>query len=415
MNFSPPYTWLLLAIVALPAASLSAQPRLNAAQQAGPLTVYPDVEVEQTRLYYYVPGKFRLAQEPGGAPAFRLLRMRYMGTLAMGNIGETDDLSLLHFKVMLERPGREAFAEAKRALRRVNPLSPKPKLRPLPLAHVTMTAVYALPGRDSVAALGVGHHHGSGSNRYGSLPEALSFTFRLDPTASSLFWHTLHAGETLLSISYALVAEGATSAHELHPTLTTSGNAAGSAVLDSLLQASLAALIRPDTSAKMAPAEALVAADAFSVNVNLARHPDLVAEVDLNAEVPPGFPLLEVFCYDFAEGLRPDLAAKNVEIEASSPGGGTTKAVARFRRTRTGVPAPYYQPIEFEFSARLDRPYRYRVVEIAADGTRTVGAWTERESWANALEVTSPPADLHGADVTEQPGAPLNTPDENHE
>jgi hypothetical protein len=61
-----------------------------------------------------------------------------------------------------------------------------------------------------------------------------------------------------------------------------------------------------------------------------------------------------------------------------------------------GVREPdlYVKRVRSRFAVRLDRPYRYRVVETRQTGEEIEGAWVERDSWAEMLDVTTPATSL---------------------
>ncbi len=136
----------------------------------------------------------------------------------------------------------------------------------------------------------------------------------------------------------------------------------------------------------MAAHAALVRASAFPIGVDAARWPSLIQQIDLNERVPPGYPALEVFCYDFRDGLRDDLYAKQVELVAEGVAGGVVRRTALFSRTQRDM---YATNVRFPFAVRLDRPYRYRVTEILDDGLRVAGAWRVGAPWIELLDLTT--------------------------
>ncbi|MBP8951825.1 MAG: hypothetical protein KBI47_05510, partial [Armatimonadetes bacterium] len=113
-----------------------------------------------------------------------------------------------------------------------------------------------------------------------------------------------------------------------------------------------------------------------------------------------------VRCYDFNNELRPDLYEKQVEIAAQSVAGGEARLTVIFE---SGRPDLYARTVRFPVGVRLDQPYRFRVIEIGQDGSETAGEWVERESWAQMLDVTSPPKPQTSGDepdeTEDEPGA----------
>ena len=97
----------------------------------------------------------------------------------------------------------------------------------------------------------------------------------------------------------------------------------------------------------------VVRAGALAVAVDAARWPELFRHVDLGARVPPDYPLLDVYCYDFRDALHPSLYEKQVEVEAEGVGGRTVTARTRFGQDQ---PDLYALGIRFGVAVRLDRP-----------------------------------------------------------
>jgi hypothetical protein len=147
-------------------------------------------------------------------------------------------------------------------------------------------------------------------------------------------------------------------------------------------------------------ADVLVRAGATTIAVDIERWPTLLRRIDVNEQLPPGYAALDVYCYDFNNGLRPDLYEKQVEIEADGVGGGKVVASTTFGRTQADL---YARSVRFPVAVRLDRPYRFRVSETATDGRARPAAWATAVSWDRILDVTSPPAKQARPSPEEQP------------
>jgi len=131
----------------------------------------------------------------------------------------------------------------------------------------------------------------------------------------------------------------------------------------------------------------VIRAGAIEIGLDVKRFPDLVRRVDLNDQAPPGYAALDVYCYDFNNELRPDLAEKRVEIEAESVSGKRVKLETGFLRDQTDL---YSASVRFPVAVRLDRPFRYRTREVKLDGMEKHSVWRERQSWTEILDVTTP-------------------------
>ena len=99
---------------------------------------------------------------------------------------------------------------------------------------------------------------------------------------------------------------------------------------------------------------------------------------------------MKVYCYDFANALRPDLFYKKVEIEAQGVGGRAIPLDAKFLFSQ---PDLYARTIRFPVAVHVDRPFRYRVISAMRDGRTDEGPWLERSSWGGILDITSAPGE----------------------
>jgi len=129
-----------------------------------------------------------------------------------------------------------------------------------------------------------------------------------------------------------------------------------------------------------------VLADAFNIEVDLDRWPDLCKQVDINSGVPPDYAALAVYCYDFQNDLRPDLYARRIEIEAEGVSGSIVKVNVTFQRSQQDL---YHHRVRFPYAVRIDRPFRYRIVNIGEENGNHVSAWKVINSWTSIIDITS--------------------------
>jgi hypothetical protein len=132
----------------------------------------------------------------------------------------------------------------------------------------------------------------------------------------------------------------------------------------------------------------IIKAGAFEVTIDTEKWPDLIAKIDINEQIPPDYAAVDVYCYDFHNNLRPDLAQKKVEIEAAGVGG--EKVILRYT-FRSDTPDIYAYDMKFPYAVKIDVPYRYRLTEITRSGTVTRADWKTRQSWNGILDITSKP------------------------
>ncbi len=364
---------IVLSAVAGPA--MAVQPSLDGARAAGPLTVFPDAEVAGR--FYYVPGPIELATRDG-RPAVLFLLTRYSGTRLTDDQGEARLFAHLSFDVEQDAVGADELEQARSAL--ASEGVSRPDLRLMPIRRTEMQVVFAPLGGGRADTLPSGDFE----NRGGSAGTVSNrrYTLRLDPHSAEALWKMLQTERTLVSFSYAFVAAGTTgSGGEIEVT----GSIVGADEFEA-----------PSTT-RSGVSEALraVRADAFQVTIDPERDADLIQVVDVNAQraPQPGHGVLDIRCYDFRNGLRPDLAMKMIELEGEAANGRPARKTVMFKASE---PDESVYRVRFPFAVRLDAPLRYRVREIARDGTEQDLGWQERE-WMGVLDVTTPPERLEHA------------------
>jgi len=367
-----------LLLTAASASLTAGLPDLRLGRRAGPLTVFPDDR--RSDLFYYPPGELALVVDAAGKPDFLLLQLRYTDPTRAASLPTFR--TLLSFRVAMTGPSAADLRAAVAALQQRG----RVELRPLPITRLEAAVIYVPAGgappaaapTDSGGASGTlppGHFDAADSNASSGATgfwTERAYTIRLDERTAQLFNQAVRQGQLVLSLGYAFYAYGIGPDQPL-------ALLAGTPELVSALRTRLG----PDSVAAHA---ALVRASAFPIGVDAARWPSLIQQIDLNERVPPGYPALEVFCYDFRDGLRDDLYAKQVELVAEGVAGGVVRRTALFSRTQRDM---YATNVRFPFAVRLDRPYRYRVTEILDDGLRVAGAWRVGAPWIELLDLTT--------------------------
>jgi hypothetical protein len=370
---------MLLALLLL-APVAGAEPDLRKGFSAGSLTVYPDHR--RSSRFYYAPGELQLARTDDDAPDLHLLLMRYTGTVVHGDRGTWVNRSILSFRVRMDGPSAEQLAAVRKAL--VADGIRRPELRPLPIRRVEAVVVYTPLQETGIAGdesgerlLPEGHFEGSGdSGSSRSYWSERFYTLSLGELDAQLLWSALEQGQVLLSVGYAFFADGI---GPEQPLVELTGSA------------ELVAEIRRRTESEPENEAAgngphLVAAGAVSITLDAEAWPLLLRRVDVNAQAPPGYAVLDVYCYDFQSQVGEELFEKRVEIIAESVAGTEVRIQASFRRDQ---PDLYAQTLRFPFAVRIDRPYRFRVISTGLDGLeQVVVGWQERRSWTELLDIT---------------------------
>jgi hypothetical protein len=342
----------LVAVAALAAAAASAAPNLSTPRAAGPLTIYPDDR--RADVFYYGPGEIVLETEADGRPRLTFLQVRYTGTGSAGTRGTIAFRSLLTFDVRQSGVDPQTLV----AVRAAAGLARPHELRPLPIQRLQAILVHPAvtgstptsPAPEGAASLPEGHFEAAEGEAAAGSWSRRTYVLPLDAADAQLLGDSLRKGRLLLSLDYAFYAR------------------------------------KGAVRSVRSEADVLVRAGTTAIAIDAQRWPELLRQVDVNEQVPPGYAALDVYCYDFHDALRPDLYEKQVEIEADGVGGRRVSLSTTFGRTQ---PDLYARSVRFPVGVRLDRPYRFRVSETALDGTARAGAWKTVASWDRILDVTS--------------------------
>jgi len=381
IGWRPPLSGcVVLFLLAVTAAPSGAAPNLSTGRRIYTLTVYGDSA--RSDLFYYGPPAIELAKDADGKPDFHFLMTRYTGTATSADRGVERTKSLISFRVRLPRVPPSELARVAQSL---GVPGRTPEIRPLPIRSLRTALVYATVGSagpDTIALPGGRFESapaGPGAESEGYWTERVC-SVGLDSLSAQVFQKAIENGQVILSVGYAFLADGSTD------TALDPGELTGSPALVAELERQLASPAPHDSGANVSRPLRVIGSGAIEIGLDVKRWPDLVRRVDLNDRVPPGYAALDVYCYDFNNNMRPDLAEKRVEIDAESIGGRRVKLDTVFHGTEPDI---YSSGMRFPVAVRLDRPYRYRVSETRLDGTSTVGRWQEVSSWNKILDVTS--------------------------
>lgn len=362
-----------------------AAPSWRTQRTIGSLMLYQD-DARPNR-WYVAPAELAVATDADGKPDFHFLDMRYMGTAATGDQGAFSTKSLVTFRVKLPRAAADDLT---RAAKELGAPGPPVEIRPFPIRRIETALIYVAIGSPDTTALPPGRFEsadGASAPTGDSYWAERVYTMGLDSNTAQAFRAALEKGQVYLSLGYAFVG----------PALASDWGAAqvtGTSALANELKKSLAgggvspASGSPDSAAADSVRLHVVRAGAIEIGLDTKRYPDLMRRVDLNDRAPPGYAALDVYCYDFNNAIRPDLAEKQVEIDAEGVTGKRIKLSTSFTASQ---PDLYSCGIRFPVAVRLDRPYRYRVHEIQNDGYERAGPWRENATWSRILDVTSAP------------------------
>jgi len=369
---------LILLLLCLFPDTAIAQPDMARKYVFGDFAVYRDADVYDR--FYYLPGDLQVATDVDEKPDFKLLLMRYTGTSAYDDQGSHRFRNLMQMRIIHKSMPEDDLKALRQQLRTI---VANPELRPFPVKNLKTVIVYSVPGTTDNEENAISDQEsyfsqeGSGivNNEYW---KERSFVTRLDNTAANLFWDALQAQKTILSVGFAFYSDVFNSERT---DLDISGAKDAVSKLNEMMNST-----KENAKADSLLDTRVIKAGAFEVIIDTERWPDLVKKVDINEQIPPDYAALNVYCFDFNNELRNDLAQKKIEIEATGVGGRTVALKYTFRND---TPDIYACDLKFPYAVRIDTPYRYRITEITTTGAVTRTEWFTSGSWHEILDITT--------------------------
>ncbi len=340
-------------------------------------------------LFHVVPSGVQPRKAADGGPEMTFKLARYSGSRISGDQGRVDITSVLRLGLVLEVPDTAAMTRASEVLsqRHGRPV----ELRPLALSHLAARLLHPA----TLETIPAERTH----DEVGTLWKERDIVLRLAPTEAELLEHILEdetAGLTLAWSAHARL-EGSP---EITIVVSSSMQGTGESPFstDELVEALQEAA--PVTGAE-AIGDEVVAAGALALRLTPEERALRVERYDIDAALPPFYPVLTALCFTFADGLRPDLVERIVEVEATALGGWPTETEAIFSTER---PERTSAPLAFEHAIDLRHPYRWRVLDTRPTGEMWVGDWTTVDRWNAFIDVTSagPAAPADNGDPQEE-------------
>lgn len=346
-----------------------AQPVLNSKKIIAGQVYYPD-EID-SNIFYYPPGRLKIAEE-GGRPDFVLMITRYTGTNLLGDQGKIKFSNILQFKIVMEPKPDSTFQLAKKEMKfKSNPL-----FLPIPISYIKSKLIYQ--------DINSGDKEIEGN--FESTPSPLSndgywkernYTIRLSNEESQLLEHQLTKGITALSFTYEYFSYGSILKNKDQQLVNDTKRA--NSEIENLKSKKSYEPVN----------EYSLSSNAFNINVNLTKYPELVKKIDINANrIPADYSAIEVRCYSFNNSLRPDLDARKVDIEATGVAKGSViKQSAIFSESNKDIVVHF---VKFPFAVRTDYKYRYRITDIYKSGRPPASSnWKEAKDWNFVLDITN--------------------------
>ena len=361
---------------------LKGQPILDQPLHLQGLTVYADVSLEN--VYYYAPNPLSLGTGQDGKPDFKLTMIRYTGTALTSNQGTKQYNNIVQFKIMMHSMDSKVLESVKAEL--AEKAKSRIILLPLQIKHIESTLVYTeinpegLKRDNQKLEAGVFEASNDNSPNPNSYWTERYYTIRLSNESAQLIEKTLAKGQTIIGFNYAFITEGVS---KKQSTVNIATNDSQSEIVQELKKQ-----VKADTITTRLEKFAVLS-DAFQVLIDTKKYSNLIQKIDLNAErIPADYAALEIRCYDFSNNIRKDLDAKRIEIEAE---GITRNAVVSQRFTFSSQQSDIYsKTVKFPYAVRTDKPFKYRIIEIAKTGGQPkVSQWIEQKKWYELLDITN--------------------------
>jgi len=321
--------------------------------------------------YYYAPNKLQLHLESDGQPAFKLIQMRYTGTGGTGDQGEKRFMNIVQFTVKMKAHDNEILKQIQRELGR------RVELRPLSLNQVHASLVAPFEGAYKTIGNGSFDTTGkAGTSTKASFWTERIFTVRLENHEAQLLWDMVEDEQIGLSVSYAYYAD-------IINDEVISIESSADSVLEEVEEIKQRDSIATTT---------LIHADAFNLEVDITRFPEVLMKKDLNEGIPPAYPAVQIACYDFYNELRPDLAMKTIEFQASGLNDNQIKIrPLKFLNINKDL---HTLQVRFPYAVDMKKPLKYRIVEISEVGDLEDKGWVSTTSWIGILDISSQVEDI---------------------
>ncbi len=357
---------------------VTAQPDFSRATVVEDLKCFPDAT--DVRTYYYEPGKLAIATNDEDKPDFKFIQLRYTGTAAYGDQGNFRFRNILRFRVLMTQPEKQQLLAVKLALAKTQNRTTI-DLRPMPIRNINTVLVFtpidgsvSLPGDTTTLYGGNFSADGKqGVSQRGMYWKERDFSMRLDNESSQALAGAFEKGQLLMSVGYAFFSEGVNS-------ITNDFQISGNKVFTEELQKKLS-----EAQDSLKVNEHCVMTDALAVHIDTEKWPDLVSQIDINEEIPPGYAALEIRCYDFNNNLDSTLYVKKIEVKATGVGGNNVITQVSFSRK---TPDIYAQDIHFNYAVKMDEPFYYRITTVSDEGMPQKTGWIEQQSWTSLIDIT---------------------------
>ncbi|MFH1176185.1 MAG: hypothetical protein V1750_02165 [Acidobacteriota bacterium] len=293
-----------------------------------------------------------MLRQDGGRPAVSFTQYRYTGSRATGDQGTFWGKGVLQFALRFPE-NAPRLAQARSFL--------GPRVRVEAIVPTEVLAEVAFAGAEEGSGGGVlgstrGDLAAPSGEGAGRLWDERSFSLALSPASSRLLADAFARGAVALSVNVVASAP----AFRMPP---------------------------PKGESPGMPEATALTVDAVPVGLDVARYPELVRHLDLDATMAAGYMFLEVACNDFAEGMAfADLGVVVVALTGIAVNGDRIT-----RELRYDAAAPPLQVVKFDRAVRLDRAYEVKIHRIYSSGRSEEDGPRQVEVWSGLLDVSKGP------------------------
>ncbi|CAN5623426.1 hypothetical protein BH11BAC1_BH11BAC1_13190 [soil metagenome] len=348
-----------------------AQPIFNKIIKVKSFSFYEDKK-DPAKLYY-CPSKLDLKLDANGEPKVKLISMRYTGTQAMRDQMANSYKNILQVTVVMDQSFKKDLPDIKKELSTTHPGL---KLVPLSICRINASVNFLSIGNNKSEArkveVGFAEPEKDPVDEYWN---ERTFTFSVDNQTAQIMYETLKKGMLSLSINYSFGAK----MYYDSSTIILADSTLREAITE--FSSSSDGSIEGQEKLGIYP----VSENAIPIYIDTEKYPQLLIKLDINEQLPPGFAVLEIRCYDFEDNVSSEFYSKTIDIEATGVGGQIISSHFSFFQSNADV---HNVVLKFPYAVRIDKPYRYRLTQVKTDGSSFTSLWYTNQSWTAILDIT---------------------------
>ncbi len=354
--------------------NLTAQPNMSDRHLIQEMIIYGDQSDKNT--FYYAPKYIKLDKDNTGKPSFSFVKMTHIGSRARGTEGWKQS-SMIQFTISPQFFGSKQLKFAKNVLKQRICQSCKLRVRPMPIKKMEAHLVYVDLETDKKEILTSNYAKNRVKEKFEEgMWNTKTFTIRPDKYTSQIIWDGLKKNKGVLSVAYAIWGKG-------KYTDSISYKFTGPKELAEVFHN-----LNKDTLeiTKQKTNGVLISTGAYPIDIDSNTWPQLFNEISFESTLSPRYGLIDIYCYDFTNQIRSDLVAKIIEFEAEGVRGKKVTSELEFNKDSPDI---YAHELRFKYAVRLDKPLKYKVIELTEKGEIIEGDWKQKENWTGIIDISS--------------------------